>query len=100
MLSSFFVLRRSLGILILLRDVLGHHRKDDPSPLSLTVEGRMARDIIRLAETSPHLLSDIGFERVEGIKARRTVRWRARQLPMLELTETCRQALWDIGGGR
>lgn len=81
-------------------DVLSSRRKINPFMVSPEPDTRMMRDILRLAETSPHLLQDIGFEEVAHGHTLHTVRWRAQQRPDLELTETHSASVWDLSGGR
>ncbi len=75
-------------------------RKSGPNRDRAGPDAKMSRDILRLAETSPHLLRDIGFEKVPGGQAPWENRWRAVQRPELELTETVVPALWDVICGR
>lgn len=63
-------------------------------------ETAMRRGVLRLAETSPHLLEDIGFERPAKSGRSSTVTWRARQLPSVSLTETAEPSIWSLTCGR
>lgn len=63
-------------------------RKGDPQVGPAEVTRQMERDLLRLAETSPHLLSDIGFEKLALGASPQPTRWRLRRLPMVELLET------------
>ena len=62
-------------------------RKTGPDLRASEIDRRMARDIMRLAETSPHLLADIGFEKVIPKSTPQQSRWRLRRLSPVELTE-------------
>lgn len=82
------------------RGFVDYVRKNGPREGRIGPDTKMTRDILRLAETSPHLLQDIGFAKVPGGQTPRENRWRAVQRPELELVETAVPALWDVSCGR
>ncbi len=61
----------------------------------------MECDVLRLAETSTHLLRDIGFDAQSPAPHPQTTRWRAQQMPDVTLVETQATSFWDyVPAGR